>query len=107
MAKRYTDEQRWLIEVKLVLDIIKFVGLFHRKPTKQEVVDWAQDQYSYKVNGMHNGWATGLIKRATKGLNVHKRVRKSGFELYGGIETKCPALCRGDFKPSEMVGIDD
>ena len=105
MAKIYTDEERWLIEVKLVLDIIEFIELFHRKPTRQEVTDWAQDFYKYKVNGMHNGWASGLIRRATKDMKVRKNGRKSSFELYGGEETKCPAVCLGDYKPSEMLGI--
>jgi len=107
MAKRYTDEERKLIETKLVLDILRFVPMFHRKPTPEEIVDWAEHRYKYKVNGMHNGWARGLIKRALGDMDVHKNVQKSSFELYGGPENKCPALCLGDFKPSEMVGIDD
>ena len=82
MAKRYTDEERWLIEVKLVLSIIEFVGLFHRRPTQNEVADWAEHIYKYKVNGMHNGWAKGLIKRALEGVDIPKR-RKSYFVLYG------------------------
>ena len=104
MTKIYTDEERWLIEVKLVLDIIEFIELFHRKPTRQEVTDWAQDFYKYKVNSMHNGWASGLIRRATAGLDVQK-ARKSSFELYGGAENKCCEVYLGDYKPSEMLGI--
>lgn len=106
MAKRYSDEERKLIEVKLVLSIIEFVGLFHRKPTQAEVADWAEHIYKYKVNGMHNGWARGLIKRATEDMNVRRNVKKTSFELYSTVENKCPALCL-DFKPSEMVGICD
>ena len=107
MAKRYTDEQVKQIENWLIRDIRLFIPMFHRKPTPDEVITWVEHKYHYKPNGMHNGWAKGLIQTATTGLNVQRNVRKSTFELYSGPETKCPALCRGDFKPSEMVGIDD
>ena len=105
MAKIYTNEERWLIEVKLVLDIISFVKMFHRKPFQKEVITWAEDRYKYKVNGMHNGWAGKLIKRATGDMKVRKNGRKSVFVLYE--ETKLPQNKLGDFIPSEMVGITD
>lgn len=105
--KRYTEVENQELELNLIRDIQAFVPLFHRKPSPEEVMDWAAGIYNHNTNGFYDGWAKGLIYRALWDMNVQRDVRKSSFELYGGIENKCPALCLGDFKPSEMVGVRD
>lgn len=106
MAKRYTEAENQELEQNLIRDIRAFVPLFHRKPSPEEVMDWAAGIYNHNTNGFYDGWAKGLIDEAIGDLDIHKNHHKSSFELYG-IENKCPALCLGDFKPSEMVGICD
>lgn len=91
MAKRYTEEQVKQMEEKLIEAIREFVGLFHRKPSEAEVIDWVE-MYGLKPNGLHNGWAKNLIYKATWGMGVwRKNHRKSSFVLYG-VENNVPDI---------------
>jgi hypothetical protein len=88
--KRYSERQVKKLEQKLTRDIVDFIPLFNREPTPSEVMDWATDIYKYKPNGLHNGWAKGLIHTALWGLKVHKNVQKSSFVLYSAVENRVP-----------------
>ena len=83
---KQTEEQ---VKRKLTKDIKEFCRLFGRKPTVEEVNDWAKWLYHYNANGAHKKWAKDLINKATWGMKVKTEHKRTDFILFGpGIQVK-------------------
>ena len=86
MKQKTTEEQ---VKEKLTKDIKEFCRLFGRKPTIEEVLEWAKGLYHYNANGAHKKWAEDLIHKATWGMKVKNEHKRTDFILFGpGIQVK-------------------
>ena len=73
MARRTVRSGLDPTEERLVKDIREFIPMFGRKPTPEEVVDWARDEYHYHIANNHTTrWATKLIRLATREVRGEK-----------------------------------
>jgi len=75
--------RKW-VETCLRQDIRNYMELCPAlgEPSETTVMDWATDIYHYKPNGLHNGWAKKLIKRALKAEKLPTNVRETSFVVY-------------------------
>ena len=87
------------VKEKLTKDIKEFCHLFGRKPTIEEVLEWAKGIYHYHLDGaqgLHSEqrecnkkWAKDLINKANWGMKVKNEHKRTDFILFGpGIQVK-------------------